>query len=280
MTCLIQTAGWLGRLGRAFQSAVFPHRCLGCGELYLPSEQKNAASAPPAAALTGSAFQNLVAPYLCGGCARSITLLKSPLCRVCGLPFESGVAEDHTCGDCLTSLNRFDLARSCGRYDQGLKHLIHGFKYKNIPQLASPLGVLLAWGFENYFSEHRFDLILPVPLHPRRMRQRGFNQAYLLAREAFAGKNGPIPSRPLPAVECGLLVRARATLPQTGLGRELRRKNLRNAFKVTRPEKVKKRSILLVDDVYTTGATVNECARTLKNAGARKVGVLSLARAV
>ncbi len=196
------------------------------------------------------------------------------------MPFESRSGEDHTCGACLKSPRRFDVARACGHYDQGLKELIHWFKYRHLPQLAQPLGALVAWGIETYFGDRRIDWIVPVPLHHKRMRARGFNQAYLLAQAARSAHpiwaDGEL--RP-PAITTDALVRIRATIPQTGLKKEERRRNIRNAFTVPQPKTIRGKSLLLVDDVYTTGATVSECARVLKKSGADWVGVLSLARA-
>jgi ComF family protein len=114
------------------------------------------------------------------------------------------------------------------------------------------------------------DAILPVPLHPERLRLRGFNQALLLAQAFFPDAR----KRPEP----GVLVRLRHTLPQTGMNGAARRKNLRRAFAVSRPETIRGRSVLLVDDVYTTGSTVHECATVLRRAGASRVEVLTLAR--
>jgi ComF family protein len=196
------------------------------------------------------------------------------------MPFESRVGDDHTCGACIKSPKRFDLARSCGYYQNGLKDLIRWFKYRKIPHLAKPLGALLNWGLFKYFKDQSIDLIIPVPLHPKRMRSRGFNQAYLLALAAVKDKLKQTHLLTRPNIAVKTLIRIRATPPQTGLKRELRQKNIRNAFAVTRSETIKAKSILLVDDVYTTGATVNECARMLKKAGADRVAVLSLARAV
>jgi ComF family protein len=117
-----------------------------------------------------------------------------------------------------------------------------------------------------------YDLIMPVPLHPSRLRWRGFNQAALLGN-AVARRLG----RPLDA---GSLVRVRETDPQTGKNMRERRQNIRDAFAIRRPARIANRRVLLVDDVMTTGATVDECARTLLAAGARRVDVLTLARAL
>lgn len=276
----LKPADWLWRLTRALQSAVFPHQCFGCDAFFIPAlgQAIDKDESPFDSADINEHFTNLINPFLCSNCRKTISLLHSPMCRVCGMPFDSQVEEDHTCGSCLNSSQHIDLARACGRYTQGLRDLIHWFKYRNVMQLADPLGVLLAWGYWKHFSNLSMEMIIPVPLHPKRMRSRGFNQAYLLARAAKAYCSQSNVSFVLPDIAEKLLVRIRATKPQTGLGREHRRKNIRNAFAVTQTEAIRGKSILLVDDVYTTGATVNECARILKKAGAVKVAVLSVAR--
>jgi ComF family protein len=270
----------LKRLGWAFQTALFPHRCFRCNTFYFPSHQNNFLFDRAKASGGRDYFKALLTPFFCQQCRHSITLLKSPFCRICGLPFEGKEEVNHTCGTCIQTPKRFDLARSCGVYSDGLKDLIHCFKYGHIPQLAKPLGVLLAWGFLKYFQDRAIDMIIPVPLHPKRMRSRGFNQAYLLIQAALKEWLNKEYDRQLPDIATKKLVRIRATQPQTGLGRDLRWKNIRNAFAVTPFSSISNKSVLLVDDVYTTGATVDECARVLKKGGAGRVDVLSLARAV
>jgi ComF family protein len=146
--------------------------------------------------------------------------------------------------------------------------------------LAAPLGRLLPDTFQRHWSVDTIDLILPVPLHPRRMRQRGYNQAYLLLRGwprwYTQAHRGPLPCR----IERDLLRRVRATPPQTGLNRSQRERNLSKAFALAHPLDQSAPTVLLVDDVLTTGATVNACARALKAAGAGRVEVLTLARAI
>ncbi len=229
---------------------------------------------------TGGDLEPSIGPFLCGRCRQGVALLKSPLCRICGMPFNSEEGEDHTCGGCLISQRQFDLARSCGPYRDGLKDLIHWFKYRNLPQLADPLGDLLVWGIQTYFKDHLIDMMIPVPLHWRRMRSRGFNQAYLIARRAMNTLKRCSCCVKIEGLATKPLIRAHATRPQTDLAQGHRRKNVRHAFKLTNRDALEGKSILLVDDVYTTGATVDECARVLKHGGARWVAVLTLARAI
>jgi ComF family protein len=149
---------------------------------------------------------------------------------------------------------------------------IHRLKYGGKTALARPLGALARATFCQSWNAGSIDLLLPVPLHMKRLRQRGFNQAYLVNKKWAAQEGIPF--------DGFALSRSRWTEPQTTLARAERRKNVRGAFSLLHPDGVKGQRILLVDDVFTTGATVNECARVLMKGGARWVDVLTLARAV
>jgi ComF family protein len=165
-------------------------------------------------------------------------------------------------------------------YEPVLTGIIHRFKYKGKIQLAGPLAEILLTAFSLLWEDDSIDFLLPVPLHLKKIRKRGFNQAYLLVRNwtDLAGQQ-PFRRTEIP-IEPNLLVRTAATAPQSALGRAKRAVNVRNAFDLNGRDKVKDKRILLVDDVYTTGSTVNECARLLLNCGARHVDVLTLGRAV
>jgi ComF family protein len=194
--------------------------------------------------------------------------------------FKSRESADHVCGECARHPKKFQVARASGVYKSGLIEIVHQFKYKGKIQLAKPLGALLFTECLHHWKKDAFDLILPVPLHKKRFRQRGFNQAYLLVNDwdNLSRERRLRPWRA--AVETNVLVRSKKTAPQTGLNRADRLQNIKNAFKVHRPDIVKNKRVLLVDDVYTTGATVNECARVLVKNGAKRVDVLTLARAI
>ncbi len=204
----------------------------------------------------------------CPDCLERLHCIQSPLCPCCGRVYLVAAGGDHHCGACLTTPWHFSRARALFLYEEPVKEVIHRFKYQgktaclpsfarfaqNLPQLAEVEGA---------------DWIVPVPLHPTRLRERGFNQALLLARAFF-----PKDRR----VTANLLVRSRPTEPQTSFNGGARRTNLKNAFAVVKPQQLAGKKILLVDDVFTTGTTVNECARVLKKAGAAEVMVLTLAR--
>ena len=150
--------------------------------------------------------------------------------------------------------------------------MIQKFKYGRKVALGKPLGRLMARGCEEFLATCKAEAIIPVPLHPRRLRWRGFNQSVLLARQISRAYNIPL--------DCFTLFRKMDTPPQTRLAEEDRRKNIRDAFAVAGEIAVAGKRLLLVDDVYTSGATVNECSRILKRGGAREVFVLTLARTV
>ncbi|BBO72574.1 amidophosphoribosyltransferase [Desulfosarcina alkanivorans] len=251
--------GWL----HCVADALFPARCVDCGRLF------HHMAATPGITDAGSAAMD---PYFCPGCRGRWTAVASPLCSRCGLVFKGRAGEDHLCGRCLDRPGAFTRARAAGIYDQTLRTAIHALKFKGQVRLAAPLGVLLFDTFRRYWTAGDIDMVAPVPLHRNRFRRRGFNQAYLLVRRWT-----------LPAgtdVVRDLLVRDRATAPQTGLDRRQRRMNIKNAFSVNRPGQSAGKRVLLVDDVLTTGATADACAGVLIQDGARRVDVLTLARAL
>ena len=170
----------------------------------------------------------------------------------------------------------FEKAAAYGSYDSGLRELIHLLKYEQVRPAANVLGRMLAEviaGLEGNLAASSV-LVVPVPLHVRKLRQRGFNQSELIARAALKLQ----PDHNRLTLCTTLLERRRETRSQIGLTSHQRRENLRGAFGVTRPQEVAGREILLVDDVFTTGTTASECARVLRRAGALKVWVATVAR--
>ena len=171
------------------------------------------------------------------------------------------------------------MARSVGVYDQALMAVIHRYKYRYRVNLAGPLSLLMLHTYCRFWHEHPMDLAVPVPLYRNRFRERGFNQAYLVLRPWKDPVWQQVLPKPL-TIHTQYLERIRQTSPQTGLGRQDRQSNVRHAFRLKNVDAIREKRILLVDDVYTTGATVNECSRTLMQAGAERVDVLTIARAV
>jgi len=196
------------------------------------------------------------------------------------MPIKGRQGSDHRCGDCILDPKYFRIARAPLVYENNMLRVVHCFKYKGKIQLANPLAEILLIAFGLFWEKDSIDMVLPVPLHDKRLRRRGFNQAYLLVRHwnTWVGKDPNHPARL--QIERNLLVRVADTTPQSALGRAQRAVNIKNAFDLDDPDAVVDKRILLIDDVYTTGATVNECARRLLNCGARHVDVLTLARAV
>lgn len=210
--------------------------------------------------------------HLCAGCREKIRGIGYPCCPICGLPFAATDGIDHLCGPCLTARPAFDSARAAVRFDGPVQELIHRFKYGRKVHLSRPLGLLAAETLSGFIRACGGDCIVPVPLHRKRLRERGFNQAQLLGR--VLAKQWRIP------LSVDNLRRVRWTDPQTGLSADDRRRNVRGAFQVADPSRFRGRRLILVDDVYTTGSTATECARTLKDAGAGEVRVVTVARAV
>jgi len=205
---------------------------------------------------------------LCGACWEGFERIAPPWCRCCGAPL--GI--EGLCGACRSRRPRFAYARAAVLYGDLVREAIHAFKFGGRRGLANPLGDLLAGLGLSALPGAVPDALVPVPLHPRRARERGYDQALLLARRLERAWGV--------AVVADALVRAVPTQPQTDLDAAARRRNVRDAFAVRRPELIAGRHVVLVDDVLTTGATAGECARTLARAGAAAVGVVTVARTV
>jgi ComF family protein len=218
------------------------------------------------------------AEYFCSGCWAKIQPVAHPLCKLCGRPFPDAAGDDHTCAVCLARPPAFTRAQAWACYpreeteEHPLRQAVQKFKYGRKVSLGKPLGRIMVGGCREFLAGCQADIIIPVPLHPRRLRWRGFNQSVLLAQQLSRGYAIP--------VDPFLLRRVKETVPQTQLEEQERRRNVRGAFALAPGGSVHKRNVLLVDDVYTSGATVNECSRTLKKCGARQVFVVTLARAV
>ncbi len=261
----------LKRLGAALFQATLPVRCFQCDRLYDPGARMN-----PDVADLGRGF----AGCLCPVCRSDFRPIQSPLCPRCGIPFAGRYGTDHLCGACEKEPPHFEKARSTGAYQGALRCLIHWLKYRTHVQVAQPLGGLLWETFLRHWRPEEIDLIVPVPLHRGRLRERGFNQAHQLIRKwpALAARTGfdRIAQRLGPE----LLRRCRPTIPQTGLDRTQRKTNLAQAIAVADGVRLAGQNVLLVDDVLTTGTTADQCAAVLLSAGARAVHVLTLARTV
>ena len=229
---------------------------------------------PTSARLCAEPLEELARVPVCRRCLQDLPPLRTGagLCRCCGIPRE--VAPESLCARCAAGEYDFQQARSFGTYDGALRQVLHLFKYQGMRPLAAPLAERLAVVFhQQQWDGAEFAGLVAVPLARGRARQRGFNQAHLLARELGRRVR-------LPVLEDACR-RIRATALQTGLTRAQRLENVRGSFAPgPRATLLAGRDILLIDDVLTTGATLSACARTLRQAGARRVCALTVARTV
>ncbi|MEN6561647.1 MAG: ComF family protein [Acidobacteriota bacterium] len=247
MTPSLRTrAAWLARLAELL---FFPSFCRLCHEpLDRPGEK-----------------------VVCAACLEKLGPRRGPVCPRCGRFLQDG-PEDHLCARCLGQAPAFSRHRSCGAYGGTLKDVILLFKYRRCAPLSRPLAryaeVCLGSDGPLWLDA---EALVPVPLHPARRRERGFNQARLLARDLAALRGID--------VVAGALVKTRNVPAQAGLRAGDRERNVRGVYAVRRPDRVRGRTLVLIDDVTTTGATIRECARVLKEAGAKEVRAITLAQA-
>lgn len=227
---------------------------------------------PPLCITCGAVLRERPCIPFCPPCVEGIRAIRSPLCPRCGVPFSAGGGEDHLCGGCLTGERPYAISRSLGLYEGTLLKAIHLFKYRGRIGIGEVLGGMLADFAGGQWEMGAFSVVIPVPLHRKRLRERGFNQALILAREVAKRFSLPLEFR--------ALSRDVFTAPQVGLGREERSQNVRKAFALRKPHAIAGQRVLLVDDVTTTGSTVSECAAVLKKGEAEAVAVLTLARAL
>lgn len=212
-------------------------------------------------------------PFFCRTCWDRIEPITGPRCSRCDQPFVSSAAiswtPDHQCQDCFERPPAYERAWTLFPYLPPLQDAICAFKYRGKFTLAHPLAALMTRAIPGDIDG---DLIVPVPLHPARLREREFNQSLLLAD--LLGRQLQLP------VVATVLVRVLAAAPQTTLTRQERLHNLRQAFAIRNAEVLAGRRVLLIDDVFTTGTTVNQCAKSLLKAGVLSVSVLTLARTI
>jgi len=245
-TFTARTSDRLRRIGRALVDGVLPPRCLSCGEIV---DQPDA---------------------LCGPCWGGITFFAPPWCALCGLPFPHPMGEDAVCGDCAREPPTWQQARAVLRYDKNSRRLLLAFKHGDHTHSAAAFGQWMHRAGSEVLTGA--DLLVPVPLHWTRLFQRRYNQASLLAHAVRAAGG--------PEVAADWLVRRRRTPAQGHLGPAARERNVEGAFAMRAHRNVVGKHVVIIDDVMTTGATVGECARVLKRAGAASIGVLTLARAL
>ena len=226
---------------------LFPHRCAACGKKLLGEHKRK----------------------MCSDCRSDISFLQPPVCKICGMELKGDKERSHICGRCLSNPPPYLLARSVVQYSSVVQKLLHGLKYGADTSVLPGIAEILSQ-FDLAPFDH-CDHIIPVPLHVKRLRQRGLNQSVLLAKIIFSNKTQS-------TLKTDFLIRARNTVPQTTLNGVERRKNLKDAFIVAQKAEIGQSSICLVDDVFTTGTTVSECSRVLCRHGAKEVKVITFTR--
>ena len=235
---------------------IYPPRCVICGSFLWR------------APFDAGDFPNSI----CLECTSGFSPIKEPFCTICGIPFGSDRIENHPCEDCLRTKPFFQAAYAPYRYEGPILDAVHRLKYGEKTFVANSLGLLLAEFVKTRFMPLGSFLTIPVPLHPKRLRERGFNQSLLLAKHVATGLKGNLDFRSL--------TRTKYTIPQTTLSRKERRENVQNAFFLRNADAINEKRVLLVDDVATTGNTLNQCAKTLMLGGAKAVFCVTLAKAV
>ena len=208
------------------------------------------------------------ANMLCAHCFKELHFITRPYCQRCGNPFEFDIKGDGVCAACLKQEPPYHMARSVLVYNEGAKKLILPFKHADRTDLTGLLCQFLLKEYSDLITEA--DIIIPVPLHITRLLLRHYNQAALLAHRLAKVKHR--------RYEPNILKRVRATPSQGHMNAKERKQNVHKAFAILNPKKIVNKKILLVDDVMTTGATVEECTKILLNAGANRVDVLTLCR--
>jgi len=269
----------------SFRNVLFPSRCLVCGIFYdagADGDDTDFIDWMTEEDLIKAPFEQVMMRLLsrctCPACTKGFVPILSPLCPVCGVMFTGRQGTDHLCPKCDAELRAFGKARAVGDYEEGMMTVVHRLKYKSKIQLAHPFGMLMFILFCRIWNEDPVDIVIPVPLHRRRLKSRGFNQAYLLVKDwprySLISNKPEFEFR----ISGDILIRTRWERPQTGLNRKERMAAIQGAFAVKKPFLAAGKRILLVDDVHTTGATAEACAEALTKAGALKVDVLTLAR--
>lgn len=210
---------------------------------------------------------------LCDVCFNSIRLIDELCCVLCGAVLPDGGAH---CFICKKYKRSFDLARSAVIFEGSIRQMIHALKYKQGDFLALELSFWLAHQWLKTPEFQDADMVIPVPLHSRNLRERGYNQSELLARHFLRRLSKT--NNPLPSLQTDILLRTQTTQSQMSLSREERLKNVQNAFEVKNKSILHQKTVLMIDDVCTTAFTLDACARTLKENGAKKILGLTLAR--
>jgi ComF family protein len=248
---------------RFFEQLLYPLKCLKCGAYIDPD----------------MVVTKTLETCFCDECMESgFHPIDSPFCTKCGVKFHNSFDENHICEACLKTPLKIGRARAAAEYTGIIKDAIPAFKYNSKLSLAKVFEQLLFETFIKHYAKQKIDIIMPIPLHKKKLKERGFNQAFFLIRNFKKLYAQNFKKSCLIKIDISSLVRIKRTQPQTGFDIQQRKKNLANAFKVVNENAIKNKNILLIDDVLTTGTTCNEAAQKLLKHGAKKVDALVLAR--
>jgi competence protein ComFC len=248
LSSMIKAQELLKDAAMAFLNIIYPKKCQGCNS---PLDYKNRF-------------------YLCKHCLGKITINKAPFCIRCGSPLYGPAALRALCGKCISAKYNFDRAFSCCNYEGLIKELIHKFKYQRKRFLIHLFDELLSNFAKEYIDMAAIDMLVPVPLHRGRLQERGFDQSLLLSKTLSKKFSLPI--------FYNILMRKIDTLQQTRLDKRQRLNNIKGAFFIKDKNAFQGKRVLLIDDVFTTAATANECSGMLKSSGVKSVYLLTLAR--
>ena len=206
-------------------------------------------------------------PYICADCWQDVQFVEPPWCDICGIPGVNGL-----CDDCAISPPRYGKLRTIAFYHRSLQQAIHLFKFEKKRVLARHLIHLINAHIPSDCDIAEYDFVVPIPIHKKRLRERGFNQAALLADGIAKAEDIP--------VLVDTLVRKRHTVAQSSLDRDARQENIVGAFEVRNRDVIRGKRLLIIDDVFTTGATIREAVSELWTADPAEIDVLTLARAL
>ncbi len=280
----------MSRIAQTVLSCFFPNKCLSCGTFFSFSEK--AGTYPPFFNKTkknlnlylhqnsNDLFYDLMSGFLCKTCIKQFSPVTSPLCPKCGITFNTINDCDHLCHECITSKKYFNQAYSFGIYNRAFRKLIHQFKYNGLIHLAKPFGIFLFYAFYKNHGLDNTDIIAPVPLYIKQMRQRGYNQSYLLIREWPYLLKILKKDKKNCSIKKELLIKFMPSISQTKLDKNQRKLNVKNTFKINPAYNIKGKKILIVDDIFTSGQTADECAKILIKNHAANVNIITLARSV
>lgn len=216
---------------------IFPPRCPGCDNILFDPD-------------------NETRPYICMTCGAKIKYISEPMCLRCGKQMEDG--DNEFCHDCTNREFFFNRGVAAFSYSEIMKQSMYRFKYNNRREYAKFYALAVERLFADMIEAWQPEVLIPVPLHKSRLRKRGYNQAEVFAKAISGRLNIPVDRR--------ILIRTKKTIPQKKLGQKERLLNVENAFQ-TASSIIKYKRVILVDDIYTTGTTINECAHVLKERG-------------